>query len=89
MRPFKPGDHLIDHAVPIREVMQQLQTQLAEYKALKEHLADVTGATTVSSGSSDPTLQTETPRGDTPSASHDSSLSLMPQRSQSPSPTEI
>lgn len=39
MQPFKPGDRLIDHAAPIGEVMQQLQTQLAEYKALKEHLA--------------------------------------------------
>lgn len=40
MRPFKPGDRLEDHAVPIGEVMQQLQTQLAEYRALKEQMAD-------------------------------------------------
>ncbi|KAI9925149.1 cysteinyl-tRNA synthetase [Aspergillus wentii] len=39
MRPFKPGDKLSDHAVPMSEVMQQLQTQLAEYKALKEQMA--------------------------------------------------
>lgn len=39
MRPFKPGDRLEDHAVPIGEVMQQLQTQLAEYRALKEQMA--------------------------------------------------
>ncbi|THC90855.1 hypothetical protein EYZ11_009686 [Aspergillus tanneri] len=39
MRPFRPGDRLRDHAVPIGEVMQELQTQLAEYKALKEQLA--------------------------------------------------
>ena len=39
MRPFKPGDHLEDHAVPIGEVMQQLATQLAEYRALKEQMA--------------------------------------------------
>merc|ERR1712187_402688 len=39
MRPFKPGDRLGDHAAPIGEVMQQLQTQLAEYRALKEQLA--------------------------------------------------
>ncbi|PTU20679.1 hypothetical protein P175DRAFT_0493011 [Aspergillus ochraceoroseus IBT 24754] len=39
MRPFKPGDRLDDHAVPIAEVMQQLQTQLVEYKALKEQIA--------------------------------------------------
>lgn len=42
MQPFKPGDRLEDHATPISEVMQQLQTQLAEYRALKEQLA--TGA---------------------------------------------
>lgn len=39
MQPFRPGDRLEDHAVPIGEVMQQLQTQLAEYRALKEQLA--------------------------------------------------
>ncbi|KAL2827181.1 hypothetical protein BDW59DRAFT_144376 [Aspergillus cavernicola] len=39
MRPFKPGDQLNDHAVPIGDILQQLQTQLAEYKALKEHVA--------------------------------------------------
>lgn len=39
MQPFKPGDRLEDHAAPIGEVMQQLQTQLAEYRALKEQLA--------------------------------------------------
>ena len=39
MRPFRPGDQLNDHAVPIGEVMQELQTQLAEYRALKEQLA--------------------------------------------------
>ncbi|KAJ5089800.1 Adenylate cyclase [Penicillium argentinense] len=43
LRPFQPGDRLEDHAVPIGEVMQQLQTQLAEYRALKEQMA--TGAT--------------------------------------------
>ncbi|KAJ5550519.1 hypothetical protein N7535_001538 [Penicillium sp. DV-2018c] len=39
MRPFKPGDKLGDHAVPIGEVFQQLQTQLAEFQALKEQMA--------------------------------------------------
>jgi adenylate cyclase len=39
MRPFKPGDRLEDHAVPIGEVMQQLATQMAEYRALKEQMA--------------------------------------------------
>ncbi|KAJ5959710.1 Ras-association [Penicillium vulpinum] len=39
MRPFKPGDTLGDHAVPIGEVLQQLQTQFAEFQALKEQMA--------------------------------------------------
>lgn len=39
MRPFKPGDKLEDHAVPMGEVMRELQTQLAEFKALKEQLS--------------------------------------------------
>ncbi|KAJ5380913.1 Adenylate cyclase [Penicillium cataractarum] len=39
MRPFKPGDKLGDHAVPIGEIFQQLATQLAEYRALKEQMA--------------------------------------------------
>ncbi|KAJ5619641.1 Adenylate cyclase [Penicillium lagena] len=43
MRPFRSGDRLEDHAVPIGEVMQQLQTQLAEYSALKEQLGVGTG----------------------------------------------
>jgi adenylate cyclase len=39
MRPFKPGDRLEDHAAPIGEIFQQLATQLAEYRALKEQMA--------------------------------------------------
>jgi adenylate cyclase len=39
MRPFKAGDRLEDHAVPIGEIFQQLATQLAEYRALKEQMA--------------------------------------------------
>lgn len=39
MRPFKPGDKLEDHAVPMGEIMRELQTQLAEFKALKEQLS--------------------------------------------------
>ncbi|KAJ5646285.1 Adenylate cyclase [Penicillium lividum] len=49
MRPFKPGDRLEDHAVPIGEVMQQLQTQMAEYRALKEQMA--TGSAGIPVGS--------------------------------------
>ncbi|KAL5332936.1 hypothetical protein BJX70DRAFT_382476, partial [Aspergillus crustosus] len=52
MRPFKPGDQLNDHAVPIGDILQQLQTQLAEYKALKEQIADnsagIAGASPIS-----------------------------------------
>lgn len=52
LKPFKPGDKLSDHAVPIGVVMQQLQTQLAEYRALKEQLAvGGAGITGVSSSS--------------------------------------
>ncbi|KAF9889252.1 cysteinyl-tRNA synthetase [Aspergillus nanangensis] len=39
MRPFRPGDRLADHAMPIGDVMQELKTQLAEYRALKEQIA--------------------------------------------------
>ncbi|KAJ5329816.1 Ras-association [Penicillium brevicompactum] len=39
MRPFKPGDSLKDHAAPIKDVLQQLSTQLAEFQALKAQLA--------------------------------------------------
>ncbi|KAL6230803.1 hypothetical protein BDW75DRAFT_221748 [Aspergillus navahoensis] len=43
LRPFKLGDRLDDHAAPIGDVLQELRTQLAEYKALKEQIA-ATGA---------------------------------------------
>ncbi|KAJ6160663.1 Ras-association [Penicillium chermesinum] len=43
LRPFRSGDTLDDHAVPMAEVMQQLQTQLAEYRALKEQMAGAAG----------------------------------------------
>ncbi|KAE8416613.1 hypothetical protein BDV36DRAFT_259589 [Aspergillus pseudocaelatus] len=39
LRPFRPHDRLNDHAMPIRDVLQELQTQLAEYRALKEQIA--------------------------------------------------
>ncbi|KAE8144587.1 hypothetical protein BDV25DRAFT_166492 [Aspergillus avenaceus] len=39
LRPFRPNDRLNDHAVPIGNVLQELQTQLAEYRALKEQIA--------------------------------------------------
>jgi adenylate cyclase len=38
IHPFKPGDKLKDHAIPISDVIQQLQAQLAEFAALKQQL---------------------------------------------------
>jgi adenylate cyclase len=38
MRPFKQGDSLTDHAMPMGEILSQLQSQLAEFRALKGHL---------------------------------------------------
>ncbi|KMU72735.1 adenylate cyclase [Coccidioides immitis RMSCC 3703] len=38
MRPFRPGDSLEDHAVPMIEIIKQLQAQLAEFRALKEQI---------------------------------------------------
>lgn len=52
MRPFRAGDRLEDHAVPIGEVMQQLSTQLAEYRALKEQMA--TGVAGIPGGTAPP-----------------------------------
>ncbi|KAF7593932.1 cysteinyl-tRNA synthetase [Aspergillus hancockii] len=39
LRPFRPHDRLNDHAMPIGDVLQELRTQLAEYRALKEQIA--------------------------------------------------
>ncbi|PYH89794.1 adenylate cyclase AcyA [Aspergillus ellipticus CBS 707.79] len=47
MRPFRPGDQLSDHAIPIADVMQQLQNQLAEFRTLKEQI-DVSAGTATS-----------------------------------------
>ncbi|KAM5451437.1 putative adenylate cyclase [Microsporum audouinii] len=38
MQPFKPNDTLLDHAVPMADILQQLQSQLAEFKALKAQI---------------------------------------------------
>ncbi|KAL1956499.1 hypothetical protein VTO42DRAFT_7062 [Malbranchea cinnamomea] len=38
MRPFKRGDKLSDHAVPMAELLEQLQAQMAEFRALKENI---------------------------------------------------
>ncbi|GAT22120.1 adenylate cyclase AcyA [Aspergillus luchuensis] len=53
MRPFRPGDQLNDHAVPITDVMQQLQAQLAEFRALKEQI-DASAGTATSYTYTDP-----------------------------------
>ncbi|KAF5861786.1 cysteinyl-tRNA synthetase [Aspergillus alliaceus] len=54
LRPFRPHDRLNDHAVPIGEVLQELQTQLAEYRALKEQnavsAAGITGRSPIYTG---------------------------------------
>ena len=38
MRPFKAGDKLSDHAVPMAELLAQLQAQMAEFKALRDQV---------------------------------------------------
>ncbi|EAU33560.1 hypothetical protein ATEG_05799 [Aspergillus terreus NIH2624] len=51
LRPFGPGDGLADHAMPIADVLQELQTQLAEYRALKgQTSAGAAGITGMSPG---------------------------------------
>lgn len=82
MRPFKPGDRLEDHAVPMAEVMLQLQTQLAEFKALKEQLgADNAADRRRSRFSRFPEPLPESPRSDISSASSS--------RVQSPEPPDL
>lgn len=73
MQPFKSGDRLNDHAAPIGEVLQQLQTQLAEYKALKEQVAVSAAGITGASPSSTATDLHYTPEFNSNSSS--SSLS--------------
>ncbi|WEW58054.1 adenylate cyclase [Emydomyces testavorans] len=53
MRPFKHGDTLGDHAVPMMEIIRQLQAQLAEFKALKEQISVLNPATSVSTSTSE------------------------------------
>ncbi|KAL3492229.1 hypothetical protein BJX62DRAFT_236458 [Aspergillus germanicus] len=74
MRPFKAGDQLNDHAVPIGEVLQQLQTQLAEYRALKEQIDSHAGISGTSPSSTATDVGHYTPEF-TSSASTSSSLS--------------
>jgi len=40
IRPFKPGHTIQDHAIPIGEVIAQLQTELVQFKAIKEQLGE-------------------------------------------------
>lgn len=76
MRPFKPGDRLKDHAAPIGEVLQQLQTQLAEYQALKEQLAGRTSGITSREGIS--SLPEPSDNSDSSSNSTSSSFLQLP-----------
>jgi adenylate cyclase len=39
IHPFRPGNKLKEHAMPMSEVIQQLQTQLAEFAFLKQQLS--------------------------------------------------
>ena len=58
MRPFRAGDKLEDHAVPMADILKQLQVQLAEFKALKEKMKGATEPTEEAKpakSSSDPT----------------------------------
>jgi adenylate cyclase len=88
MQPFKPGDRLTDHAAPIGEVMQQLQTQLAEYKALKELLGGGAAGVTTGPGSfSEPSVQVDS--GESNSSSSTSSLVQLPARPDSPHPSDV
>ncbi|KAF4281870.1 hypothetical protein KXW98_001621 [Aspergillus fumigatus] len=75
LKPFKPGDKLSDHAVPIGVVMQQLQTQLAEYRALKEQLA-VGGAGITGVSSSSPGAEGQDTGESDPSSASSSFLQL-------------
>lgn len=90
MQPFRPGDRLIDHAAPIGEVMQQLQTQLAEYRALKQHLAGggISGITGAPVSFSDSVGQAADGAASDASSSSSSLLQLAA-RSDSPRPPEI
>ncbi|KAF3492308.1 adenylate cyclase [Arthroderma uncinatum] len=46
MQPFKPNDTILDHAVPMSDILQQLQSQLAEFRALKTQISLNGGPTT-------------------------------------------
>lgn len=82
MRPFKPGDRLKDHAAPIGEVMQQLQTQLAEYQALKEQLAG--GTLGISGREGISSLPEPSENSDSSASSTSSSLLQLPVNHSSP-----
>lgn len=38
MHPFKPGDKISDHAIPMADLLAQLQAQMAEFKALRDNV---------------------------------------------------
>ncbi len=63
MRPFRAGDRLEDHAVPMADILKQLQVQLAEFRALKDQI-NVT----------DPSISVTKHGGDPPSVESDSVL---------------
>lgn len=50
VRPFKHTDSLEDRAVPIGEVLRDLESQLADYKVLKQKMASMTENSSQSAG---------------------------------------
>jgi len=54
MRPFRPGDRLEDHAVPMADILKQLQVQLAEFKALKDQISVMDPSISVAKDGEDP-----------------------------------
>jgi adenylate cyclase len=44
LNPFKQGDTLQDHAMPMGQIFAHLQSQLAEFQAIKESLSHTNAA---------------------------------------------
>lgn len=61
MRPFRPGDKLQDHAIPMALILNELQVQLAEFRALKDHIDVVPPAITMAQRTEDNTPKIASP----------------------------
>ncbi|CRG90756.1 adenylate cyclase [Talaromyces islandicus] len=77
MNPFKQGDTLQDHAMPMGEIFAHLQSQLAEFQALKQSL-NLTNAALVPNPQTHIGLSLETPTTDRSEASSSSSSNVRP-----------